>query len=76
MVTKHGLYNIMGTLITNNVQKFCPIQLEIANEKLLKKENKGKVEAEWNRYLLQVWTKKGIMIYERRMKQPVLGWCL
>ena len=34
--TKKGLYDICDTLVTNNYQKYCAIQLEIKNKKLLR----------------------------------------
>ena len=64
-----GLYTIIGSLLSNNEQQFCPIMLEIVNKDILKKENPDVVEdKDYMRYLLQVWTNKGVMIFERRMK--------
>ena len=63
-----GLYKIIGTLVANNQQKFCPILLEISDSKLIKKENNP------CKYLLQVWTQKGEMIYEQRMERAIRGW--
>ena len=46
MDTKKGLYNIKDTLVTNNEQKFCPVQLEIASKKLLNIEQDTVNEAD------------------------------
>ena len=39
-----GLYNIIGTLVTNTKQKFCPILLEITNKDLLNYKEKEQVD--------------------------------
>lgn len=79
--SNNGLYNIIDSLMTSNTQRFCPIQLEIANAALLKKECKesmkdGKPDEDTKRFLLQVWTLGGKLIYEYKMSRPVRGWYL
>ena len=49
--------------------------LEIMNPKLRKKENKDN-KLKGVRFLLQIWSDTGTMIYERKLSQPILSWCL
>ena len=66
----------MGSIQEHNRQKYCPVLLKIANEDLLELEKKKYNDTVAKPYILQVWTNKGVMIYERRMETSVRGWCM
>ena len=62
------LYRVMASCTYNHVSLYCAVLIEIKDE-IAKKRNG--VEKP---YLLQVWNKKGTMLFERALRQPVANW--
>ena len=61
------LYKVIDSCVYDPNNVFCPVLVEIMNDEIIK-ENDGK------KYLLQVWSNQGEMIYERQMDSPVTNW--
>ena len=59
-VPLNKLYRIMASCQYNEDSKFCPVLIEITDPIILKKNNEM-------RYLLQVWSRKGDLLFERRL---------
>jgi hypothetical protein len=62
------LYKIEGCCNHSEANSFCAVQIKIENMELQKKY-KG-------RYLLQVWSKKGELVYSKILQQPLHLWNL
>ena len=66
-VPLHELYNVIASCNYNANNYFCPVLVRIIDEMtLIKNENYP--------YLLQVWTQKGEMVFERKLREPVSNW--
>ena len=63
----HKLYKPLGSCQFNSHGKFCPVSVKINDETI--KENNGGLA-----YLIQVWTLKGELVYEKPLKRPVANW--
>ena len=61
------LYTIISSCNYNEESDFCPVLIKIENHKIIQL-NKDK------KYLLQVWTREGVMVFERPMEKPVCNW--
>ena len=61
------LYQIMASCQFDDSSKFCPVLLKINNDEI--KANNGGCA-----FLLQVWTIKGEMIYEKSLYKPISNW--
>ena len=49
-----------------NDQEFCPVLLQIKHLSIMDDPDKP--------FILQVWNKKGIMLYEKLLEHPVCNW--
>ena len=66
-VPLHELYNVIASCNYNANNYFCPVLVRIIDEMtLIKNDNYP--------YLLQVWTQKGEMVFERKLREPVSNW--
>ena len=61
------LYKVVASCNYLHGAKFCPVLVKIMHKDIVK-------ECDGIRWLLQVWTDKGDMIFERPMKNPVANW--
>ena len=61
------LYRVVASCQYNENGEFCPVLVEIVDEKILMMNDMRK-------YLLQVWDKRGDMIFEKSLRQPVCNW--
>jgi len=57
------LYRIISSCEYNEKGVFCPVIVEIIDEEILKLNDGYK-------YLLQVWSSKGEMVFEKSMRKP------
>ena len=61
------LYEVVDSCVYDPNNVFCPVLLEIKNQEIIAK-NDGK------QYLLQVWSNRGEMIFERQLDAKVTNW--
>ena len=61
------LYKVIASCNYNENADFCPVLVEIIDDKILE-NNDGQP------FLLQVWTKKGEMVFEMSFDHPVCNW--
>ena len=61
------LYQVIDSCNFSTDLDFCPVMLKIVDDKIIE-ENGGKA------YLMQVWTNKGELAYERKLDRPVENW--
>ena len=61
------LYQPIASCQFNSDGKFCPVLVKI-NDETIKKNNGGLA------YLIQIWTLKGELVYEKPLKKPVANW--
>ena len=61
------LYEVMASCQFSENSDFCPVLLKIKDEKVLLKND-------FKPYLVQVWTKNGVMVFERSMEKPISNW--
>ena len=66
-VELHKLYEVMASCQYKEDSPFCPVMVVI-NHKDIIEENQGR------RYLLQVWTINGDMVFEKPLDKPVANW--
>lgn len=66
-VPLNKLYKMMASCQYTEGASFCPVLIQIVDETILQIHNGVK-------YLLQVWTKKGDMVFEKPLQQPVCNW--
>ena len=62
------LYRVVASCNYNHVSLYCAVLIEIMDDKAKKRNGVEKP------YLLQVWNKKGMMLFERALRQPVSNW--
>ena len=62
------LYRVVASCNYNHVSLYCAVLIEIMDDKAKKRNGVEKP------YLLQVWNKKGMMLFERALRQPVANW--
>ena len=63
-----NLYKVVASCNYNHVSLYCAVLIEIKDVKAKKRNGVEKP------YLLQVWNKKGMMLFERALRQPVANW--
>ena len=68
-VPLNKLYKVIASCNYNASNAFCPVLVEII-DKFVLKNNKGM------KFLLQVWTNKGDLVFEKALKQPCCNWNL
>lgn len=68
-VNLKDLYTVEETCLSNKNSYFCPVLLKV-NDKELLKYNDG------FDYLIQIWTKVGLLYYERKLKKKPLQWSI
>ena len=61
------LYKVIASCNYNEDGDFCPVLVEIIDKKILQNNNHQP-------FLLQVWTKKGEMVFEMPLDHPVCNW--
>ena len=61
------LYQPIASCQFNSDGKFCPVLVKI-NDKTIKEKNGGLP------YLIQVWTLKGELVYEKPLEKPLANW--
>jgi len=61
------LYEVMFSCQYNEDSEYCPIILKIIDDDI--KRNNGGLE-----YLLQVWSSKGDLLFERPLEKPISNW--
>ena len=66
-VPLNKLYQVMASCQYNEDSEFCPVLVKIVDEDILR-INLGK------RFLLQVWSSKGDLIFERSLTKPISNW--
>ena len=66
-VELHKLYEVMASSQYTEDSDFCPVMVKISNEDIIA-ENGGR------QYLLQVWSIKGELVFEKPMEKPVTSW--
>ena len=59
------LYSVVGSVCNNQANHFCPVQLRI-NDLTLAEHYGGP-------YLIQLWTNKQELVYQRVRNQPLLN---
>ena len=62
-----SLYKVVGSCINNATDEFCPVLVKIVQPRIIDK-NDG------CQYLLQIWSKQGELVFERKLKEPVANW--
>ena len=65
-VPLNKLYEVMHSCQYNEKGAYCPVQLRVVNEAI--KEQIGK------EFLLQVWNKRGQMLFEKQLDHPIANW--
>ena len=66
-VPLNELYEVLSSCQYNEESDFCPILVRIVDDEICKNNNNF-------RYLLQVWTKKGDMVFEKPLRKPISNW--
>ena len=66
-VELHKLYEVMASCQFKEDSMFCPVMVQINHQDIIK-ENQDK------KYLLQVWTINGDMVFEKPLDEPVANW--
>ena len=61
------LYKVVASCQYNEKGIFCPVLIQVVNEEILKQLDKFE-------FLLQVWSIKGDLLFERRLRVPVSNW--
>ena len=64
------LYKVFASCNYNSSNKFCPVLLEIIDEQVKRYQDPTGDRA----WLLQVWSDKGVMLYEKALCAPVCNW--
>ena len=62
------LYQVLDSCNYSSDLEYCPVLLEIKNKDILDSKSGGKP------YLLQVWDKKGTLLFERKLDSPIENW--
>lgn len=63
------LYKVLASCNFSEANDFCPVLLEIIDKDVLKfQKNKDQ------KYLLQVWSKNGDLVFEKALEAPVVNW--
>ena len=62
------LYKVVASCNYNQANLYCPVIVEVIDS--VAKERYGANKP----YLLQLWNKKGEMVFERPLEQPVANW--
>ena len=66
-VPLNKLYKVIASCQYEEEAKFCPVLVKIVDKYILKKNGN-------HPFLLQVWSIKGEMIFEKRMMKPPENW--
>ena len=66
-VPLNKLYKIMASCQYNENAEFCPVLIEVIDKKILEQDPE-------HPYLLQVWSNRGDMLFERGLKKPISNW--
>ena len=66
-VPLYKLYKVVASCLYEEGALFCPVLVKIIDLTVLK-ENEGKP------FLLQVWSIKGEMVFERSLSMPPANW--
>ena len=66
-VPLNKLYKVVASCNYNEKADFCPVLLEVKDKSILQHNHRCP-------FLLQVWTRKGEMVFERALKQPCCNW--
>ena len=61
------LYKVLASPQFRDTADFCPILVQIIDEEIIKNNDNKE-------YLVQVWDRKGQMIYERALRKPCSNW--
>ena len=61
------LYKVVASCQYNDNGEFCPVLCKIIDPTVLK-NNKGM------EYLLQVWSSRGDMVFEKPLREPISNW--
>ena len=61
------LYEVVDSCVYDMKSVFCPVLLRIKNEKI--KQENGGLE-----YLLQVWSNRGMLVYEKQLSKRPSDW--
>ena len=67
LVPIKDLYEVVASCNFSTELDFCPVILRINDENIIEK-NGGKA------FLMQVWTRKGELAFERKLDKPVDNW--
>ena len=66
-VPLNKLYEVVASCQYNEIADFCPVLIKIVNDEIYKVEDQ-------HRFLLQVWSKFGDMVFERKLRLPISNW--
>ena len=61
------LYKVLASCQYNESGLYCPVIVEIKDKTILQNNN-------MHPYLLQVWSIKGEMLFEKPLMKPVVNW--
>ena len=61
------LYKVIASCQYNEKAEYCPVLVKIIDPTILMKNNQFP-------FLLQVWTLKGEMVFERPLRKPISNW--
>ena len=61
------LYEVLASCQYMEGADFCPVLVKIIDDKIYNNEDQ-------HRFLLQVWSKHGEMVFERKLRQPISNW--
>ena len=61
------LYEVVASCNFSTELEFCPVILRINDENIIRKNNDKE-------FLMQVWTKKGELAFEKKLDKPVHNW--
>ena len=66
-----SLYKVIGSCSGNPDAEFCAVLVEIVQKEIAKRTDAGK-----KKFLLQVWSNQGELVYERKLAEPVANWSI
>jgi hypothetical protein len=61
------LYKVIDSCVFDPINVFCPVLLQIKDPQILEENDRKE-------YLLQVWSNRGEMIFERALEKPISNW--
>ena len=65
------LYKVIASCQYEEGSDFCPVLVKIIDPKIMNVVNQQSQDC---KFLLQVWTIKGEMVFERCLKEPPANW--